>query len=313
MNDNLTARANLKDILQSPEVTFAMEAHDGMSSRIAQDAGFPVLWASGLCVSTAFGVRDANELAWSDMLRQVHNMSLCTDLPILVDGDSGHGNYNSTRLFARNAQAAGAQGVSFEDKRFPKMNSFYGDEHDLVDKREFMVKVAAARESVGNEFCIVARTEALVAGVGMDEALSRAAAYVEAGADAVFIHSRRPEPDEIVEFCRLWENRAPLVLAPTTYGKNLSREFYESLGISLVLWANHSLRAAYRAIQGVTNHLSRHQSLIGIPPMASVSEIFDHYDYSEMDIAEQRLIQLVQSEMLPPEARETASAEVVER
>lgn len=288
---------SLEQLLRAPDVTYAMEAHDGMSARIAERAGFPVLWASGLCISTSFGVRDANEIAWSSMLDRVRSMSLCTDLPILVDGDSGYGNFNSTRVFARHAQESGAQGVCFEDKQFPKMNSFYGDSQDLIEKREFMVKIAAAREAVEDDFMIIARTESLIAGASVDEALERSHAYIAAGANALFIHSRQEDVGEIAEFCRQWDRRAPLVIAPTTYGRDLDARAFEELGVSMVIWANQSLRAGYKAMETVTRHLIEHRSLANLPEMAEVREIFKHYAYPEMDEAEQRLMGFVESDL----------------
>ncbi|MDO5618535.1 isocitrate lyase/phosphoenolpyruvate mutase family protein [Kocuria sp.] len=286
---------SLEGLLKEPDVTYAMEAHDGMSARIAEGAGFPVLWASGLCISTSCGVRDSNEISWSNMLDRVRSISLCTNLPILVDGDSGHGNYNSARVFARHAQESGAQGVCYEDKQFPKMNSFYGDAPDLIETREFMVKIAAAREVVEDDFMIVARTESLIAGAGVDEALERGRAYIAAGANALFIHSRQEEVNEIAEFCRRWDRCAPLVIAPTTYGRDLDPQAFEELGVSMVIWANQSLRAAYKAMEKVACHLSKNRSLVSLPEMIQVQEIFEHYAYPEMDEAERRLVGFVES------------------
>lgn len=286
---NKTPAKSLRELLLSPGLSFLMEAHDGMSARIAQNAGFEGIWASGLCISTSSGVRDANELSWGGLLGRIHEMSLCTDVPILVDGDSGHGNFNTARIFAKHAKQAGADGVCFEDKEFPKMNSFFGDDQRLAETHDFIAKLAASREAVGDDFVIVARTEGLVAGVGIEESVARAEAYRSAGADAIFIHSREADPGEIAEFAHRWEGRGPLVIAPTTYGDRVPADYFQHLGISAVIWANQSLRVAYRAMAEVTRHLFERQSLVDMPAMVGVDEIFRHYDYEEIGQTEQRL------------------------
>src|ERR1700761_5830642 len=129
--------ASLRDLILSNDLSFLMEAHDGLSAAIAARSGFRGLWASGLSISSALGYRDANEASWTQVVDVVERMVDATGIPVLVDGDSGFGNFNNARLLAKKLEQRGAAGVAIEDKGFPKMNSFVGDRHPLADIAEF--------------------------------------------------------------------------------------------------------------------------------------------------------------------------------
>jgi phosphoenolpyruvate phosphomutase len=211
-----------------------------------------------------------------------------TNTPIVVDGDSGHGNFNSARRFSLKAERVGAAGVCFEDKLFPKMNSFVGSDHDLVPTEDFSAKIAAAKDAQQDpDFVVIARTEALIAGLGQREALDRAEAYCKAGADAVFIHSRKSSFDEIEEFAREWSGRAPLVIAPTTYAATPTAEFQRA-GISAVIWANHSMRAAFHAIRDTCRQILRGESVHELDRLATLPDVFGLLDYDELDRSERQ-------------------------
>ena len=188
----------LRRMLVQPELDFLMEAHDGLSAKIAEGAGFQGIWASGLTLSASFGVRDNNELSWSQVTDHVAFMADGTSVPILLDGDTGYGNFNNTRRLVRKLEQVGVAGVTIEDKLFPKLNSFLRSERQpLADIDEFCGKIEAAKDSQQDpEFVVVARVEALIAGWGLGEALRRAEAYRSAGADAILIHCKQPTPVE---------------------------------------------------------------------------------------------------------------------
>lgn len=265
-----------------------MEAHDGLSARIVEAEGFPALWASSLTISTSLGLRDSNEASWSQVLDVISFMCESTNTPIVVDGDSGHGNFNSARRFSRTAERIGAAGVCFEDKVFPKMNSFVGDAHELSPVDDFCAKIAAAVDIRSDpDFCVVARTEALIAGQGMAEAIRRAEAYRTAGADAIFIHSRQQTFAEIELFAKEWAGRAPLMIAPTTYAATPTDDFREA-DISAVIWANHSMRAAFQAIRSTCRRIREDESVNQVPGLAPLSEVFRLMDYDELDRASRR-------------------------
>jgi phosphoenolpyruvate phosphomutase len=273
-------------IFSNHELAFLMEAHDGLSAAIAERAGFKGLWASGLSISCSLGYRDANEASWTQLVDVVERMADSSDLPVLVDGDSGFGNFNNARLLARKLRQRGAAGVALEDKGFPKMNSFIGDRHPLADIDEFSGRLRAVKDTVGNGLVLVARIEALIAGHGMDEALTRAHAYAEAGADAILIHSRKSVADEILAFAGAWQNRLPVVIVPTKYYRTPVSAYREA-GISTVIWANHSMRAATAGMRDVCGRIIAEESIAGIEgEVATLDEVFGLLRYGELAEAE---------------------------
>src|SRR5499433_3366794 len=209
----------LKRLIQSEEMGFLMEAHSGLSARIAEEAGFPGVWASGLSISASLGVRDNNEASWTQVLDVVEFMTDATRVPILLDGDTGFGNFNSVRRLIRKLEQRGVAGVCIEDKLFPKTNSFLkGTAQPLAEVEEFCGKIRAAKDTQHcPDFVVVARVESFIAGRGLGEALRRAEAYHQAGADAILIHSARSHPGEILSFRREWGDRLPVVIVPTKY------------------------------------------------------------------------------------------------
>jgi len=283
-----TRSAQLRQMLGSSQLEFLMEAHNGLSARIAREAGFRGIWASGLSISAQFGVRDNNEASWTQVVDMLEFMADASDLPILLDGDTGYGNFNNMRRLVRKLEQRDIAGVCIEDKKFPKTNSFLnGERQPLADIDEFAGKIAAGKDTQNDpNFSIVARVEALIAGWGMDEALRRAEAYRRAGADAILIHSKLAKPDEIVAFAREWAHRAPLVIVPTRY-YSTPTEVFRDAGISIVIWANHMLRAATAAMQTVAKEIYQSETLVNVEDrIVSVNEIFRLQDADEYSAAE---------------------------
>ncbi len=280
--------ARLRQMLLSDTLEFLMEAHNGLSARIVREAGFKGIWGSGLTISAQFGVRDNNEASWTQVVDMLEFMADASDLPILLDGDTGYGNFNNMRRLVRKLEQRGIAGVCIEDKQFPKTNSFLnGERQPLADVAEFAGKIAAGKDTQQDpNFCIVARVEALIAGWGMDEALRRAEAYRRAGADAILIHSKLSKPDEIVTFAREWAGRGPLVIVPTKY-YSTPTEVFRKAGISTVIWANHLIRAATAAMQSVAREIHSSETLVNVEDrVASVNEIFRLQDADEYSAAE---------------------------
>ncbi len=283
-----TRSAKLRQMLQSAELEFLMEAHNGLSARIVREAGFKGIWASGLSISAQLGVRDNNEASWTQVVEVLEFMADAGDLPILLDGDTGYGNFNNMRRLVRKLEQRGIAGVCIEDKQFPKTNSFLnGERQPLADIEEFAGKIAAGKDTQTDpNFSIVARVEALIAGWGMEEALRRAEAYRRAGADAILIHSKLSKPDEIITFAREWARRSPLVIVPTKY-YSTPTDVFRNAGISTVIWANHLVRAAAAAMQGIAREIFESQTLVNVEDrVASVNEIFRLQDADEYSAAE---------------------------
>jgi phosphoenolpyruvate phosphomutase len=283
-----TRSAKLRQMLRSAELEFLMEAHNGLSARIVREAGFSGIWASGLSIAAQLGVRDNNEASWTQVVDVLEFMADASDLPILLDGDTGYGNFNNMRRLVRKLEQRDIAGVCIEDKQFPKTNSFLnGERQPLASIQEFAGKIAAGKDTQTDpNFSIVARVEALIAGWGMDEALRRAEAYRLAGADAILIHSKLSKPDEILTFAREWARRAPLVIVPTRY-YSAPTEVFREAGISVVIWANHMVRSATSAMQAVAQEIYESQSLINVEErIVSVNEIFRLQDVDEYSAAE---------------------------
>src|SRR5271168_1860710 len=287
-----TRSAKLRQMLLSEQLEFLLEAHNGLSARIVREAGFSGIWASGLSIAAQFGVRDNNEASWTQVVDVLEFMVDASDLPILLDGDTGYGNFNNMRRLVRKLEQRGIAGVCIEDKQFPKTNSFLnGERQPLADIAEFAGKIAAGKDTQTDaNFSIVARVEALIAGWGMEEALRRAEAYRVAGADAILIHSKLSKPDEILTFAREWAGRGPLVIVPTKYYSTPTNVF-RLAGISLVIWANHLIRASTSAMQAVAKEIHASETLVDVEDrIASVNEIFRLQDADEYAAAERQYL-----------------------
>jgi phosphoenolpyruvate phosphomutase len=282
--------SQLRALLESPQLEFLMEAHNGISARIVEEAGFKGIWASGLALSAQFGVRDNNEASWTQVVEMLEFMSDITSIPILLDGDTGYGNFNNMRRLVKKLEQRGVAGVCIEDKLFPKSNSFIdGERQQLADIDEFCGKIKAGKDSQSEpDFCIVARVEALIAGWGLREALRRAEAYRSAGADAILIHSKLSRPDQILAFAEEWAGRAPLVIVPTKY-YSTPVEVFRRAGISVVIWANHMIRGAVAGMQAIAREVHEAQSLVSVEDrIAAVDEIFRLQGARELALAEER-------------------------
>src|ERR1700741_5395557 len=288
----ISRSARLRQMLVSNELEFMMEAHNGLSARIVREAGFKAIWGSGLTISAQYGVRDNNEASWTQVVDNLEFMADASDLPILLDGDTGYGNFNNVRRLVRKLEQRGSACFCIEDKQFPKTNSFInGERQPLAEMDEFCGKIKAGKDSQTDEhFSIVARVEALIAGWGMDEALRRAEAYRRAGADAILIHSKLSRPDEILEFAREWAGRGPLVIVPTKY-YSTPTEVFRKAGVSTVIWANHQIRAATSAMQAGVKEIYESQTLVNVEDrIATVNEIFRLQDADEYSAAEERYL-----------------------
>jgi len=286
----LRKTTQLKNMLKSNHTEFILEAHSGLSARIVEEAGFKGIWASGLALSAQHAVRDNNELSWTQVLAQLEFMADATEIPILLDGDTGYGDFNNLRRLVRKLGQIGVAGVCIEDKLFPKTNSFIrGEAQPLEDIQTFCGKIQAGKDSqTDDDFCIVARVEAFIAGWGLDEALKRAQAYHAAGADAILMHSKHSQPGEVLEFAAEWANRCPLVLVPTKYYATPT-EVFEQAGISLVIWANHMIRTCISAMQATAANIHGTRSLVESEGrIATVSEIFRLQGADELLEAEKR-------------------------
>jgi phosphoenolpyruvate phosphomutase len=281
-----------RHLLKAKRLEFLMEAHNGLSATIVEEAGFKGIWASGLSISAALGVRDNNEASWTQVLEVVEFMSDATSIPILLDGDTGFGNFNNARRLVQKLEQRGCAAVCIEDKLFPKTNSFIdGEKQALADVDEFAGKIKSMKDAQSDaDFCVVARLEGFIAGWGLDEMLRRAEAYRAAGADGLLIHSKKKTPDQVLAFAKAWRSKCPLVAVPTTY-YSTPVELFEQAGFNLIIWANHNCRAAISAMQKVANTIFQERSLLSIEDkIAPVKEVFRLQRADELAAAEERYL-----------------------
>lgn len=257
----MTKAKKLRELFNKDGVIRIAGAHDGITAKLVELNGFDGVWASGFEVSTSYAVPDANILTMTEYLRAASVMNDTVSIPVVADCDTGYGNSNNVMYMVKKYEEAGIAAVTIEDKRFPKVNSYIPGRQELAPIAEFVGKILAAKNAQGSEdFMVIARVEALIAGWGQEEALRRAHAYVEAGADAILIHSKSNTPDEIVSFAKAWDFSAPLVIVPTSYPM-ITVDEIKQLGIKMVIYANHGLRAEIRAINEVFSEIRREERL----------------------------------------------------
>ncbi len=287
-----TKTKKLREILRSKDLRFLMEAHNGLSGKIAEEAGFEGLWGSSLTISASLGVRDSNEMSWTQVLEILDFINDATSVPLLFDGDTGYGNFNNVRRLVRKLGQLGVAGVCIEDKLFPKTNSFIdSNQQPLADIDEFSGKIKAGKDAQTDpDFSIVARVEAFVAGWGLSEALKRADAYHTAGADAILVHSTQSRPDEVLDFQKEWRDRCPVVIVPTRY-YSTPTEVFRQAGFSVVIWANHLLRSCISEMQQVAQQIRNEESLVTEEDrIAPIAEVFRLQGADELRDSEKRYL-----------------------
>lgn len=254
-----------------------MAAHSPLSAILAEQAGFDGIWASGFELSALYGLADVSLVSMTQHLEMTRAMAEQTDIPIVADIDTGFGNAINVIFAVQQYERAGAAAVVIEDKSFPKVTSLVADgRQDLLRIEEFQGKIeAACRTRKDADFMVIARDEALIAGLGQNEALKRAAAYEEAGADMVMIHSKQKTPNEIEGFVRAWSGKVPIVIVPTAYPE-MTLERARALGkIKMVIYGNHAIRAAVTAMKDVFAAILKDGGIHNInKSIVSVEEIF---------------------------------------
>ena len=248
-----TKNEMLRAALNRGELFTAMAAHNPMSAKLAEQAGFGGIWGSGFELSASHAVPDANILSMGTHLEMMRAMASTVSIPLIADIDTGFGNAVNVHYVVPQYEAAGASAIVMEDKTFPKDTSLRADgRQELVRIEEFQGKIAAAVAArTDRNFVVIARVEALIAGLGQDEAITRGLAYEQAGADAILIHSKQQTPEEILAFISAWPGRVPLVLVPTAYPSLTEADITTLKKVGVVIYGNHAIRAAVGAMQKV--------------------------------------------------------------
>ena len=280
-------RKRLKQLIAMRPIVKTLEVHSGLTGLIAEKTvvehhgeldQFDAMWISSLCDSTAKGKPDIELVDMSSRIRTIDDVMDVTTKPIILDGDTGglieHFVYN-----VRTLERMGVSAVIIEDKTGLKKNSLFGTEVEQTQDsiENFCAKISAGKEALRtDDFMIIARIESLILERGMEDALNRAKAYVEAGADGIMIHSRKKTPDEIVEFCRLFretDQETPIVVVPTSFS-SITEEELTKAGVNIVIYANQLTRSAFPAMQKTAETiLKNHRSLEADEALMSFKDI----------------------------------------
>ena len=267
----------LRKDLESKSIIKVCGAFDAMSAKLVESAGFDAIWAGSFAISATHALPDASIMTMTEFLAVASNMVESCKIPVIADCDTGFGGPSNISHMIKKYENSGIAAVSIEDKIFPKQNSLLENgRQELISEKEFVAKIIAAREAKQNkEFMIIARTEALIAGMGMNEAIKRAHAYEDAGADAILIHSKKDTPNEIFEFSDMWNGNIPLVVVPTSY-PSVNLDELISHKIRMVIYANQSLRVAHAAMSRVLQEINKTKSLSEVEEkMSTMEQIFE--------------------------------------
>ena len=267
----------LRKKIQEKSILKIGGAFDAMSAKLVEINNFDAVWAGSFAISATHAVPDASIMTMTEFLQVAKNMVDSCEIPIIADCDTGFGGPSNVSHLVKQYEQAGIAGISIEDKIFPKQNSLLENgKQELLSEKEFVAKIIAGKESKINEnFMIIARTEALIAGLGVDEAVKRATAYESAGADAILIHSKSNNPKEVFEFCNLWKGKIPIVVVPTSYGNVTIDELTEN-NVKMVIYANQTLRIAHKAMSKLLKKLNDADSLSQVDEeISSMEEIFE--------------------------------------
>jgi len=268
-------------------------AGDPLCAKLVERAGFDFVWSSSLCVSASYAVPDANLISMSQYCEAARAMNEVVSIPVIADCDTGYGNANNLIYAVKKFEEAGIVGISIEDKKFPKDNSLLeGGRQELAAIDEFVGKIKAAKDHQRHEeFVVIARVEALIAGWGQEEALKRSRRYAEAGADCILIHSKAKQPDEILEFIASWDRPTPLVLVPTNYPSLTLQEVEKLKKVKLFIYANQPLRASVKAQEALLEEMKRAGGIHTIDDMmVPVKHVFALQGVPEMKEAEKKYL-----------------------
>jgi phosphoenolpyruvate phosphomutase len=287
------SRSSIRNIIATNGIASIMAAHSPLSACLAEEAGFDGIWASGFELSALYGLPDVSLVSMTQHLDMVRAMAERTSLPVVADIDTGFGNAINVIHAVQQYERAGAAAVVIEDKTFPKVTSLVADgRQELIRIEEFEGKIRAAITTRSGPDClIIARTEALIAGLGEEEALRRAAAYEMAGADMILIHSKKSTPEEIESFVHAWQGKASLVVVPTAYPQMNEARIRELGKIRMVIYGNHAIRAAVTAMKSVFSRIKADRGIQNVDrDIVTVDEIFRLQNMDRVKESERRFL-----------------------
>ena len=282
-------RSRLRRLINAKPIVRILEAHNALSALIAENTSvqrngvnvsFDGVWSSSLTDSTAKGKPDIEAIDITSRINAVNDIFEVTTKPMIFDGDTG-GKIEHFEFTVRSLDRIGVSAIIIEDKTGLKKNSLFGNDvlqtQDSVEN--FCEKISRGKAAqISDDFMIIARIESLILESGMEDALMRADAYLNAGADSIMIHSKSKDPKEIIEFMQTSREKdkvTPVVVVPSSFNSVTIEEF-EKMGVNVVITANHMLRAAYPAMLKVAKSVLKNgRSLEAEPDCMSIKEILE--------------------------------------
>jgi len=274
----------LQELLRTKPILKVGGAFDAMSAKLVEINGFDAIWAGGFAISATHALPDASIMTMTEFLAVASNMAESCKIPVIADCDTGFGGPSNVSHMVKKYESAGIAGISIEDKTFPKQNSLLeGGKQELISEKEFVAKILAAKDAKTNKnFMIIARTEALIAELGMNEAIQRANAYEKSGADAILIHSKQNTADEVIEFSESWKGNIPLIVVPTTYPTVSVDELIKNK-FKMIIYANQTLRASYSAMNNTLKEIINGEKISDIKQeITSMEKIFELQEMYEI-------------------------------
>ncbi len=270
----MTGRWN--EILASGKSTLVPGIFNGITARLAEKMGFRACWVSGFSVSASMGIPDSSCMSIESYISRVKEISSASNVMLLADCDEGFGSLDNSLYLIDQLMNCGVEAVCLEDNKFPKINSFIenGDERKLEDEKVFSEKLSAIRSAFPS-LGIMARTEALIAGHSLSEAIARGISYAAAGAEIILIHSRYESENDFRELISRWQSPVPLAVIPTRADKMTFSDF-AGLGFRIVVYANQLLRSSVYAMENVLKSCQSDEHLGRISEQAvSMEYVFE--------------------------------------
>ena len=279
----------LRRLIDAKPFVRVLESHTPLCGLIIENCGvevdgvkqeFDAMWSSSLTDSTAKGKPDIEALDLTSRLQNINDIFEVTTKPLIYDADTG-GIPEHFSFTIKSLERVGVSAVIIEDKVGLKKNSLFGNDvpqqQSSID--EFCHKIQTGKKSqITDDFMIIARIESLILEQGMDDAIVRARSYIDAGADGIMIHSREKTPDEVFQFCKIFqslEKQVPLIAVPSSYNSVTDKELSQA-GVNVIIYANHMLRASYPAMNSVAESILRHgRSLESADQCISIKQILD--------------------------------------
>lgn len=290
---NSKKKSSIDELLNLDKPILMAGAHDALSAKLAEAKGFNSIWVSGFGISLAQkAIPDANLVTMTELLDYSKNINNAVSIPVIADCDNGFGNALNVIRTVQEFESIGLAGICIEDNVFPKQCSFYDQpSRELVNTSEFQGKIRAAIEARrSSEFKIIARTEAFIAGRGEAEALERAKAYDEAGADAILVHSKKQTFEELEGFSKKWNGSKPLVIVPTKFPHTPVSEMFDA-GYSIIIYANQAVRAAFNSIEQTMEYIVSDQTAsFNDSEIASLEKVFEFINVEELNRAEEKYL-----------------------